>query len=123
MDQDQTLESTAERKPRKATWIALLIPCTLLTGLLGGMLVGARFVPSDAGLAGGATVLFYGIAGMLLGLMMTVVFARRLSAQSIKTVSLGSLVVFVAVLSLVVWQFVARQREVEQRSRIASPTR
>ncbi len=101
----------------------MLIPCALLTGLLGGMLVGARFVPADAGLAGGATVLFYGIGGMLLGLMVTVVLARRLSAHSIKTVSLGAFAVFVTVLGLVVWQFVARQREVEQRSRIASPTR
>ena len=117
------MDNETSRPPRKATWIALLIPCTLLTGLFGGMLVGSRFIPPDAGLAGGATVLFYGIAGMLLGLMMTVVLARRLSAHSIRTVSLGALAVFVTVLALVVWQFVARQREVEQRSRIASPTR
>ena len=120
MDNDPPV--TTSRPPRKATWIALLIPCALLTGLLGGMLIGARFVPPDAGLAAGATVLFYGIAGMFVGLMMTVIFARRLSAHSLKTVSLGALIVFITVLALVVWQFVERQREVEQRSRIASPT-
>ena len=111
------------RPPRKATWIALLIPCTVLTGLLGGMLIGARFIPADAGLSGGATLLFYGIAGMVVGLMATVVIARRLSASSIKTVSIGALVVFIAVITIVVWQFVARQREIEQRSRIAAPSK
>ena len=49
--------------------------------MLAGMLIGARFVPPDAGLAGGATVLFYGIVGMLVGVMVVVVLARRLSAS------------------------------------------
>ena len=121
MDSDQIAEPT-KQPPRKATWIALLIPCTVLIGLLAGMLIGARFVPADAGLAGGATVLFYGIAGMLIGVMLTVVLARRLSAHSMKSTSMGALVVLIAVITLVVWQFVERQREVEQRSRIATPS-
>ena len=95
----------------------------MLIGLLAGMLIGARFVPADAGLAGGATVLFYGIAGMLIGVMLTVVLARRLSAYSIKTVSIGALVVLVLVVTLVVWQFMERQREIQQRSRIAAPSK
>ncbi len=115
--------SERPKPPRKATWIALLIPCTVLTGLLAGMLIGARFVPADARLAGGATVLFYGIAGMMIGVMLTVVLARRLSAHSIKAVSMSAFVVFVAVIALVIWQFVERQHEVEQRSRIAAPSR
>ncbi len=86
------------------------------------MLIGARFVPADAGLAAGAMVLFYGLIGGLIATMMIVVLVRRLSAAVIKNVALGSLIVCIAVITVVTWQFLARQREVEQRSRIAAPT-
>ena len=89
--------------------------------MLAGMLIGARFVPPDAGLAGGATVLFYGIVGMLVGVMVVVVLARRLSASATRKVALGAVVLCIAVIALVTWQFLDRQREIEQRSRIASP--
>lgn len=88
-----------QRPIRKATWIALLIPCAILTGLFSGMLIGALFIPADVGLAGGATVLFYGLIGGLVATMVTVVLARQLSAPAIRTVALGALVVFIAVLA------------------------
>ena len=99
----------------------MLIPCVVITAMLAGMLIGARFVPPDAGLAAGATVLFYGIVGMLIGVMVVVVLARRLSASAIRKAALGAVVVCIAVIALVTWQFLDRQREVERRSRIASP--
>jgi uncharacterized membrane protein YhaH (DUF805 family) len=108
----------ATRQPRKATWIALLIPCALIIGLLAGMLVGAMFAHDD-GLAGGATVLFYGIVGLVVGAVMIAVLARRLSATNIKVVSIGALVVSTALIGLVAWQFVERKRVTEKRSRIS----
>ncbi len=106
---------------RKATWIALLIPSVILTGLLGGMLIGARFVAADAGLAGGAIVLFYGILGTLVAAMLIAVLARRLSAYSMKNVSLLALAICIAVIAVTAWQFIARKQQMEERSRIASP--
>ena len=113
---DQTRAAT--RHPRKATWIALLIPCALIIGLLAGMLVGAMFTHDD-GLAGGATVLFYGIVGLVVCAVTIAVLARRLSATNIKVVSIGALVVSIALMGLVAWQFVERKRVTEKRSRIS----
>ena len=82
------------------------------------MLVGAMFAPDD-GLAGGATVLFYGIVGLVVGAVMIAVLARRLSATNIKVVSIGALAIAIALIGLVAWQFVERKRVTEKRSRIS----
>lgn len=107
--------------PRKAGWIALLLPCSVLIGLLAGMLVGGRLVPKDAGLAGGPQVLLYGMVGAVVGIVLTTVFARRLEAATLRLVALLAVVLAVVMVGLVAWSAVQKKRALDERSRIAGP--
>lgn len=106
-------------QPRKAGWIALLLPCALIIGLLSGMLLGSRFIPKDAGLAGGATVLFYGMIGGVLGIIVTAILARRMAAPALRIVSLAAVALAILLIALVGWKAMERKRQMDERSRIA----
>jgi hypothetical protein len=106
--------------PRKAGWIALLLPCALIIGLLSGMLLGSRFIPKDAGFAAGATVLFYGMIGGVLGIVVTAILARRMPAPTLRITSLVAVALAILLIALVAWRAMERKRRMDARSRIAA---
>lgn len=61
--------------------VGLVILLTALGFAAGGML-GAQFVPPDAGLAGGATVFLWAVGGMTAGAIGGVVAVRRQSLRA-----------------------------------------
>jgi len=61
--------------------IALGLTCA---GAISGLFAGGFLVPSDAGLAGGAIVLFYGVLGLSIGLIAGVVLAFKLAADALR---------------------------------------
>ena len=81
----------SDGRPRKATWIALLLPCSLWIGLLSGMLIGSRFVSRGAGFEAGATVLVSGIAGAIAALLIAAVLLQRLTAERLRITALCAL--------------------------------
>ena len=113
-------EMTDQPAPRKAPWIALLLPFALIVGLLSGMLTGAQFVPRDTGLAAGPQVLFYGMIGMLVAVVFTTILARRLTASSLRTVALVAVVLSVALIAFVALKAAEKKKQMDERSRIAS---
>ena len=106
---------------RKTPWIALLLPCALFLGLVGGMLIGSLFVASDAGLAGGASILFYGLVGLIVAAVLTIVLARRLAPGALRAAAITALALSIIGAVFVGWRFVEAQREMRARSRIAAP--
>ena len=105
---------------RKTPWIALLLPCALFLGLICGMMIGALFVPDGDGLAAGASVLFYGLIGLLVAAVLTIILARRLAANGLKTVALAALALSIIGAAVVGWRVMETQREAKSRSRIAA---
>lgn len=105
---------------RKTPWIALLLPCALFLGLVCGMMVGAMFVPDDAGLAVGASVLFYGLIGLLVAAVLTIILARRLAANALRVTALAALALSIIGAAVVGWRVIETQREARSRSRIAA---
>lgn len=105
--------------PGKTTSIAMLLPCALCLGFIGGMLIGARLVPPDAGLASGAEVLFYGIVGTIIAVTVTVILAKRLSPQPLRRVALVCVALALVAAGWLAWQISERMKEAEARARIA----
>jgi hypothetical protein len=106
---------------RKTPWIALLLPCALFLGLILGMLVGSLIVPDDAGLAAGASILFYGLIGLVVGAVITIALARRLAASALRATAITALVLSVLGAAAVGYRIMETQREMKARSRIAAP--
>lgn len=71
------------------------ICCGFLT-----MLLSPIFIPDDAGLAGGPTVLMFGIVGFAMGLLLPLYFINKISTLALKRLTL-----FVMLMALigVVW--------------------
>jgi hypothetical protein len=78
--------------PRRSVWTALLVVCAAWIGAIGGAALGARyFVPRDAGLAAGASVLGYGLAGAIGTALLAGVLGMRMPARSVRTFALVAL--------------------------------
>ena len=105
---------------RKTPWIALLLPCALFLGLISGMLFGSLFVARDAGLAAGASILFYGLVGLIVAAVLTIVLARRLSPGALKAAAITALALSIIGAAVVGWRVIETQREARSRSRIAA---
>lgn len=70
-------------------WSALLVLSALPIGFALGAWLGGRFLlPDNAGLAGGAMVLGYGLLGVLLALVAGIVAIRLLDAARLKPVAI-----------------------------------
>ena len=70
-------------------WAVLLVLAAIPIGFAIGAWLGARFlVPADAGLAGGAMVLWYGFLGMVLALVASIIASRMLDPARLKPVAL-----------------------------------
>lgn len=66
-------------RPNRLAWGSLLVISLGLMGIIAGAFLGARFfIPDNAGLAGGAMVLWYGILGSLVGIAAGAALARWL---------------------------------------------
>lgn len=76
------------------------------------MFLSRFFIPKNVGLAGGAMVLFYGLIGLVIGLVISLIIRNKLSAK----VLLGANILF----SLVVAWFVVRIYQIRQTSKAAA---
>ena len=83
---------------------------TICTGFIAGFL-SRFFVSKDAGLAGGAIVLFYIIAGLIIGLVLSLILLRILRLQPFKI--LTAVVSLLGITALVL--FGLRMNESQQR--------
>ena len=83
---------------------------TICTGFIAGFL-SRFFVSKDAGLAGGAIVLFYVLAGLIIGLVLSIFLLRILRLQPFKIVT--AVVSLLGVMALVL--FGLRINESQQR--------
>ena len=67
------------------------------------------FIPKNAGLAGGAMVLFYGLGGLVIGLIISMVLRNKLSSS----ILLGSNIVF----SILITWFGLKIYQIDQKSK------
>ena len=112
---DDVERQDSKGRPRKATWIALLLPCSLWIGLLSGMLMGSRFVPEGAGFEAGATVLLSGLAGAIAALVIAALLSRRLTAATLRFTALCALVLSAIAAGLLVMRVAQLTRRTEVR--------
>jgi hypothetical protein len=68
------------------TWLLRAVVVVLVTGLgfVAGGIIGGRFVPAGAGLAGGATVFLWAVGGMVVALVGGLVVTHRLTVRALR---------------------------------------
>lgn len=98
------MTGAAPDSPRDTTrkaWAVLLVLASLLPGFALGAWLGAQFlVPRNAGLAGGAMVLWYGLLGLLAAVIVTLLLVRFLASSRLRS---SALLMAVVSLCLLVW--------------------
>jgi len=67
--------------------VALFIIVSTLSGFFVGMLLSPLFIPENSGLVAGALVLWYGVIGLVIGLVTSLIGWRYLSSFQIKIVN------------------------------------
>lgn len=90
----------------KIIFVALSSICLALIG----MLISRFFIPQNSGLAGGASVLAYGIIGLLLGLVGSIFGLRYLEASQVNT---ANIILGILALIFAIW-VVLRAQQVSQ---------
>lgn len=79
---------------------ALFVLGAVITFTFAGMWVSRFFIPDDAGLTAGAQVLFYGFAGLIIGLTASLFLMNRLGRKSL---NISTLVLGIFSLAILAW--------------------
>jgi sorbitol-specific phosphotransferase system component IIC len=86
--------------PKPNLSIALFIFLFSIAGLFIGMLLAQYFIPNGVGLAGGAMVLSYGLAGLFIALITGIISQRFLNKNMLKR---GSILFGIFNLLMILW--------------------
>lgn len=96
----------------------LFILFSSLVFAIVAMMLSRFFIPKDVGLAGGAMVLFYGLFGLILGLVASLLLRNRISLKLLQ-LSNAVFVLFLIICGLRIYQHIAASKAEaeEQRAR------
>ena len=74
---------------KPSTWsnILFVLLMTILCGF-AGLFISRFFIPKSAGLAGGATVLFYGIIGLIIGLVVSLILKKFIPKKLMRNINI-----------------------------------
>jgi hypothetical protein len=96
---------------------ALFVIFSLTGGFFFGALIGSATVYKAAGLAGGATVFIYGIAGIIIALILTLVFFNKMKPVLLKRITIILIILNIIYISWIIVRIQASLPEQEPQQK------
>ena len=81
------------------------IVITLISGFFLGIFTGGIAVPKNSGLAGGATVLGYGVIGGIIALTLAIIFVKKIEPKLLKKITIFLLILNLIPLIWIIYKF------------------
>jgi hypothetical protein len=92
--------------------VLLFVFLLMFIGFCGGLFIGSLFIPKENGFAGSATVFWYGVAGLFIGLASGIFIIRVMKQNTFRV----ALVITVIISLLVIGWIVYRVKSINNRS-------
>ena len=95
-----------------------------LTGFFIGGLLGSLTLPKESGLAGGATVLFYGLIGLVIAIIVSIFLIKKIERKLLKKITIILVLLNLIPIGWIIYRVVSQSTQIknEEQPKKLTPT-